>query len=136
MMTVRRYTAGYGSVSVETSVVGYVRVEPLYAMDLITRNQADGISIVVVAPPPGAAAIRLVDAAGETLDRVTPTGPLVALAGLETSVDIEALSADGTVIAACPHEGVVIYDVTYACTIAPGAEIPVTTIPFTNNGTP
>lgn len=136
MMTVRHYTAGYGSVSVETSVVGDVRVDPLYDMDLITRNQADGISIVVMAPPPEAASIRLVDPAGETLDQAAPTGPLVALAGLATSVDVEALSNDGTVIAACPHDGVVIDDVTYPCTIAPGAETPVTTIPFTNNGTP
>jgi hypothetical protein len=126
-MQVRRYVARHSPGSVETQVIGDIRIDPLYTMNLISRNEADGISIVVIAPPSRAAEIRLVTPAGETLDRTTPTGPLVALAGLDTTADVEALSDVGEVIASCPHAGVVINGVVYACTIASGAEVPVTT---------
>jgi hypothetical protein len=52
---------------------------------------------------------------------------------MSTSVSVEALDADGVVIAACPHDGIVINDVEFPCTIARGEKVPVTTIPHNDS---
>lgn len=127
--TVRRYVARNAAASVESWIDGDIQIDPLYAMNLVARDQANGMTIVVVSPPSDATTIRLVDSAGGTLDRVSPVGRLVALAAMSTSVSVEALSDDGAVIAACPHGGIVIDGVEFPCTIARGEEVPVTTVP-------
>ncbi|MEA3503013.1 MAG: hypothetical protein U9R47_09590 [Actinomycetota bacterium] len=133
---VRLYVARHNSASVAASVVGEAQVDPLYTMNLVAHDRSDGISIVVVAPPPEAAEIRLVNTAGEVLDRVAPFDRLVALAGLDEVVDVEALSDDGVVVAACPHDGITINEITYPCTIAPGEQLPVTTTMIIDSATP
>jgi len=53
----------------------------------------------------------------------------VALAGLGSDLTPEAIATDGSVIAKCPPQGVLIKDVVFECTLAPDAVVPVTTIP-------
>jgi hypothetical protein len=60
---------------------------------------------------------------------VRPSGAVVELAAPAEGVIVEALDAEGAVVASCPPDGVLIGTTTYLCTLAPGAEPPVTTIP-------
>lgn len=133
--TVRRFVAQHDAEMIETSVVGELMVDPLYAMQLAARNLTDGVSVVVVIPPAESAVVRLIETAGKMMDRVQPAGDLVALAGLGSDLTVEALSTDGTVIAACPPDGVTIGGITYLCTLASGAAAPITTT-LVNDQTP
>ena len=124
---VRRFIAQHDAETVETWVVGELNFDPLYAMSLASRNLTDEISVVVVMAPPDTAVLRLIDSNGEVVDRVTSSGGLVALAGLGADLNVQALAADGAIIAECPPSGVVIDGITYVCTIASDATIPITT---------
>ncbi len=124
---VREYTARHGTASVSTSVTGEVNVQPLYAMQLVSGRLTEQVSVVVVLPPSDATAVQLTDSTGVVVDRVEPSGRLVALAGVGPDLTVQALSADGLVIAACPPDGVVHEGITYSCTLAAGATIPITT---------
>jgi hypothetical protein len=128
-MTVRRFIAQHDGERVETSVVGETSVDPLYAMGLMARNLTDTVSLIVVDPPSEATKVRLIDGSGEVVDEVAWSGGLVALAGLSARLTVEAVDADGNVIAACPPDGVPIDGVIFACTLAADAIVPVTTIP-------
>lgn len=46
--------------------------------------------------------VRLTDGSGKVVDEIAPSGGLVALAGLSSDLTVEAVAADGTVVAACP----------------------------------
>ncbi len=124
--SVHRFTARYEDETV-TSVALDVRADPLFAMQLVSRSLAGRLLLVVVVPPPDAAVVRLIDSVGEVADQVSPSGDLVALAGLGSDLTVEAVSVDGTVIAECPPDGVTLEGITYACTLAPGVAVPVTT---------
>lgn len=128
-MKVRRFIGQHEGERVETSVVGEPNVDPLYAMGLVARNLTETVSLVVVAPPSDASKVRLTDGSGEVVDEVAASGRLVALAGLGAKLTVEAVAADGTVIAACPPDGVLIDGVLFECTLAADAIVPVTTIP-------
>lgn len=127
--TVRRFIAQHDGQTVEASVVGEANVDPLYAMGLASREVTEDLSVAVVVPPSDAAVVRLTDGSGLVLDEVIPSGDLIALAGLGTDLTVEAVDADGAVIAACPPEGVLIEGMLFECTLAPGATVPSTTIP-------
>jgi len=58
---------------------------------------------------------------------VTASGGLVALAGLGADLNVQALATDGAIIAECPPNGVTIDGITYVCTVASDATIPITT---------
>ncbi len=128
-MTVQRYTAEHDGESVETTVVGEGSLDPLYSMGLAARDSAGSISIVVVDPPPDAHLVRLTDSSGMAVDEVASSDGLVALAGLGSDLTPEAIAPDGSVIATCPPQGVLVEDVVFECTLAPDAFVPVTTIP-------
>jgi len=128
-MTVRRFVGQHEGEIVETLVVGEQTVDPLYAMGLAARNLTETVSVVVVAPPSDTVTVRLADGSGKVVDEVAPSDGLVALAGLSSDLTVEAVAADGTVVAACPPDGVLIEDVSFECTLAADATIPVTTIP-------
>jgi hypothetical protein len=128
-MTVRRFIGQHEGESVETSVVGEPAVDPLYAMGLAARNLTETVSLVVVDPPSDTVTVRLTDGSGKVVDEVAPSGGLMALAGLSSELTVEAMAADGTVLAACPPDGLLIEGVLFECTLAAGATIPVTTIP-------
>lgn len=128
-MSVRRYTVEHDGENVETSVVGEASLDPLYAMGLAARNLTEGISIVVVDPPTDAAIVRLTDGSGIVVDEVSSSDGLVALAGHGSGLTAEAIATDGSVVAICPPQGVLVEDVIFECTLAPGAIVPVTTIP-------
>lgn len=128
-MTVRRFTGQHEGESVEASVVGEPNIDPLYAMGLAARNLTETVSIVVVAPPPDTAEVRLTDGSGKVVDAVAPSDGLVAVAGLSSDLTVEAVAAAGTVVAACPPDGVLIEGVSFECTLAADATIPATTIP-------
>jgi hypothetical protein len=128
-MTVRRFIAENDGERVETSVVGESSVDPLYAMGLAARNLTEGISIVVVDPPTDAAVARLTDGSGEVIDEVVPSDGLVALAGFGSGLTAEAIATDGTLVAKCPPQGVLIEGVIFECTLAADATVPVTTVP-------
>ena len=134
--TVLDYTAQRHAETVNTSVTGEVNVDALYAIQLGSRNLTDGISVVVVLPPSDAAVVRLADSTGAAVDRVAPLGGLVALAGLGSDLTVEAISADGLVLAACPPDGVVHNGITYPCTLASDAVIPVTTTAIDDGSAP
>lgn len=128
-MTVRRFIGQHEGESVETSVVGEPKVDPLYAMGA-ARNLTETVSLVVVAPPSDAVLVRLADGSGEVVDEVPLSGSsLVALAGLSSDLTVEAVAAGGTVVAACSPDGLLIEGVRFECTLAADATIPVTTIP-------
>ena len=126
-MTVRRYHAERNGDAVEATVVGDGNVDPLYSMGLVARESSGSIAIFVLAPPTDAELVRLTDGASETVDEVASSEGLVALAGLGADLTPQAIAADGSVIATCPPEGVVIDDVVFECTLAPDAVVPVTT---------
>jgi hypothetical protein len=128
-MMVRRFTGQHGGKSVETSLVGEPNVDPLYAMGLASRELTEDLSVVIVVPPSDAAVVRLTDGSGAVVDEVAPSGGLVALAGLGADLTAEAVGLDGAVVASCPPEGVLIEGIHFQCTLAPGASVPVTTIP-------
>lgn len=128
-MAVRRFIGEHEGVSVETSVVGEPAVDPLYAMGIAARVLTETVSLVVVDPPSDTVTVRLTDGSGKVVDEVAPSGGLVALAGLNSELTVEALAADGTVVAACPPDSVLIEGVLFECTLAAGATTPVTTIP-------
>lgn len=128
-MTMRLFTGEYDGKTVEASVVGVPNVNPLYAMGLVSRNLTEDVSVVVVVPPLNATAVRLTDASGKVVDEVTSSNGLVALAGLGSDLTAEAVDAAGAVIAACPPEGLLIGEILFECTLAPGATVPSTTIP-------
>jgi len=134
--TVRRYVAQHDAETVETSVVGEPIVDPLYAIQLVSRNLTERISVVVVFPPAQTTVVQLIGSSGEVVDRVEPSGGLVAPAGFGSDLTVEALSADETVIAACPPDGVVIGGITYVRTLASGATFPITTITLADTQTP
>ena len=144
--TVRRFIAQHdgehggdpakGPTTVETSVVGEFNFDPLYAMQLASRNLTEGVSVVVVMPPPDTTLVRLVDSTGAVVDRVTASSGLVALAGLGSDLTVQAISGDGKLIAECPPNGVTLDEVTYVCTIASGATIPITTTTLADVQTP
>ena len=125
--TVLHFVAARGRDIVTASVVGEPAVDPLYAMQLVSHEYTDAVSVVVVIPPPAATSLRLVDSAGEVVDQVQATERLMALAGPGSDLTIEALAPDRSIIATCPPDGVTINNVTYLCTLAPGAIAPVTT---------
>jgi hypothetical protein len=125
--TVRRFIAQLDTETVETGVVGNLNFDPLYTMQLASRNLTDGVSVVVVMPPPETTLVRLIDSTGEVVDRVTSRGGLVALAGLGSDLTVQAVSADGSIIAECPPDGVTLDGITYVCSLASGAKIPITT---------
>ena len=128
-VTVRLFEAHHGGTTVETSVVGEPNVDPLYAMGLASKNSAAGLSVFVVIPPSEAVAVRLMDAQGDVVDELASSDGLVALAGPGSDLTVEAVDADGSVIAACPPEGVLIDGVVFECTLAPDASVPSTTVP-------
>jgi len=129
-MTVRRFIGQHEGESVETSVVGEPKVDPLHVMGLAARNLTETVSLVVVDPPSDAVLVRLTDGSGKVVDEVALSGSsLVALAGLSSDLTAEAVTADGTVVAACPPDGLLIEGVRFECTLAADATIPVTTIP-------
>lgn len=128
-MTVHRFIGQHEGESVETSVVGEPNVDPLYGIGLAARNLTETVSLVVVDSPSNAVTIRLTDDSGVVVDEVDLSGGLAALAGLGSDLTVEAVAADGTVVAACPPEGVVIEGIGFECTLAADATIPVTTIP-------
>jgi hypothetical protein len=130
---VHEYAAQLDDEVVTKSYHDDVNVDPLYAMQLVGRKLTDGVSLVVVMPPPHATVVRLIDSTGEVVDQVTPTDRIVALAGLGADLTPEALSADGVVLAACPPDGVVHDGITYQCTFVSGAVIPSTTTTFVEN---
>jgi hypothetical protein len=134
--TVRRFIARLDTETVETGVVGNLTFDPLYAMQLASRNLTDGVSVVVVMPPPNTTLVRLIDSNGEVVDRVAASGGLVALAGLGPDLNVQALSADGAIIAECPPDGVTLDGITYVCSIAPGAKIPITTTTLADGQAP
>lgn len=134
--TVLRFTAQHDTETVETSVVGALNFDPLYAMQLAARNLTEGVSVVVVMPPSDTTLVQLDDSTGEVVDRVTSSGGLVALAGLGSDLTVQAVSADGAIIAECPPDGVTISGITYVCSIAPGATIPITTTTLADGQTP
>jgi hypothetical protein len=134
--TVRSFVARHDAETVETSVVGEPTVDPLYAMQLASRNLTEGVSVLVVIAPAETTVVRLIDSGGEVMDRVQPSGQLVALAGFGSDLTVEALSADGTVIAACPPDGVTLGGITYLCTLASGATVPITTTTLAGAQTP
>ena len=78
----------------------------------------------------------MIDSNGEVVDRVAASGGLVALAGLGPDLNVQALSADGAIIAECPPDGVTLDGITYVCSIAPGAKIPITTTTLADGQTP
>lgn len=125
-MTVRRYLAERNGETVEATVVGDGTVDPLYAMGLAARESTESISIFVVTPPIDAELVRLTDGP-EIVDEVASSKGLVALAGLGPDLTPQAIAADGSVIATCPPAGVLIENVVFECTLAPDANIPVTT---------
>jgi len=129
IMTVRRYIAEHDGESVETTVVEEGSLDPLYAMGLAARHSTGSISIIVVGPPADSELVRLTDSSGVVVDEVVSSDGLVALAGLGSDLTAEAIATDGSVIATCPPQGVLIKDVVFECTLAPGAVVPVTTIP-------
>ncbi|HVR31097.1 MAG TPA: hypothetical protein VMS74_00130 [Acidimicrobiia bacterium] len=133
---VRRFIAQLDTETVETSVVGNPTFDPLYAMQLASRNLTEGVSVVVVVPPPNATLVRLIDSTGEVVDRVTTTGGIVALAGLGPDLNVQAIAEDGGAIAECPPDGATLGGITYACSIAPGATIPITTTTLSDGHTP
>ena len=62
------------------------------------------------------------------VDQAHPDGPLVALAAPYEVVTVEALDTDGTVVASCPPDGVVVDEkYHFPCTLAPGVKPVVTT---------
>jgi hypothetical protein len=132
--TVARFLARRGAEQVEAVVMGSPTADPLYAMQLASRSVTDVLSVVVVIPPAGASVLRLTNDSGEVVDRVSSTAGLVALAGPGADLTVEALAGDGTVVAACPPEGITVAGVTYACTLA--APPPVTTTTLADTRTP
>ena len=134
--TVLRFTAQHDTEKVETSVVGEPNFDPLYAMQLASRNLTEGVSVVVVMPPSDTTLIQLVDSTGKVVDRVTSSGGLVALAGLGFDLTVQAVSADGAIIAECPPDGVTVGGIAYVCTIGSGATIPITTTTLADGQTP
>lgn len=134
--TVRSFVARHDAETVETSVVGEPTVDPLYAMELASRNLTEGVSVVVVIPPAESTVVRLINSGGEVMDRVQPSGELVALAGFGSDLTVEALAADETVIAACPPDGVTLDEIIYLCTLASGATVPITTTTVADAQTP
>jgi 2-keto-3-deoxy-galactonokinase len=98
-------------------------------MGLAARNLTETVSLVVVDPPSDAVRVRLTDGSGKVVDEVVSSDGLVALAGLSSDLTVEAVAADGTVVAACPPDGVLIEGFLFECTLAADATIPVTTIP-------
>jgi hypothetical protein len=133
---VRRFIAQHDDETVETWVVGNLNFDPLYAMQLASRNLTDRVSVVVVMPPPDTTLVRLIDSTGGLVDWVTSSGGLVALAGLGSDLTVQAVSADGAILAECPPDGVTLGGITYVCTIASGATIPITTTTLADGQTP
>jgi hypothetical protein len=70
--------------------------------------------------------IRLIDSTGEVVDRVGPSGGLVALAGLGAELNVQATSADGVTLGGA----------NFVCTIASGATVPITTTTLAAGETP
>lgn len=124
---VRRFIAKHDTDTVETWVVGYLNFDPLYAMQLASRNLTDEVSVIVVMAPADTPLVRLIDSTGEVVDQVTSSGGLVALAGLGSDLTVQAVSTEGVIIAECPPDGVTLGGVNYVCTVASGATIPITT---------
>lgn len=130
---VHEYAARLGDEIVTTANHDNVNLDPLYAVQLVERTLRDGVSLVVVMPPPHAPVVRLIDSTGEVVDQVTPTDRVVALAGLGADLTAEALSADGLILAACPPDGVLHNGIIYQCTLVSGAGIPTTTTTFVDS---
>lgn len=133
---VHRFTAQHDDDTVETWVVGELNFDPLYAMQLASRNLTEELTVVVVMPPPETSLVRLIDSTGEVVDRVRASGGLVALAGLGADLNVQAVSADGAVLAECPPDGVTLGGVNYVCTLASGATVPITTTTLAAGETP
>ena len=133
---VRRFIAKHDDDTVETSVVGELNLDPLYTMQLASRNLTQALTVVVVMPPPDASLVRLIDSTGEVVDRVEASGGLVALAGLGADLNVQAISADGAILAECPPDGVTLGGVNYVCTIASDAAVPITTTTLAEGETP
>jgi hypothetical protein len=105
-------------------------------MQLASRNLTQELTVVVVRPPPDASLVRLIDSTGEVVDRVEASGGLVALAGLGADLNVQAISADGAILAECPPDGVTLGGVNYVCTIASDAAVPITTTTLAEGETP
>ena len=133
---VRQFIAQLDTEAAETSVIGDPTFDPLYAMQLAARNLTEGVSVVVVVAPPNAAQVRLIDSTGDVVDRVMSTGGMVALAGLGPDLTVQAVADDGSVIAECPPDGVTLGGITYVCSLASGATIPITTTTLADGETP
>jgi len=133
---VRRFIAQHDADTAETWVIGELNFDPLYSMQLASRNLTERISVVVVMPPPDATLVQLIGSTGEVVDRVTASSGLVALAGLGSDLTVQAVSADGVIIAECPPNGATLDGVTYVCSIASGATIPITTTTIADDQTP
>jgi len=129
MTTVRRFVASGGSDEVEARIVGEPSLDTIYGMVVAGWGDGQDMTVAVVLPPPDATEIRMMDSSGSVLDRVVPGRGLVALSGMASDVVVEAVDGMGAVIAACSRRGVIIDDVVYACTLAPGITPPITTIP-------
>lgn len=128
--TFRHVQASIGGRSIEAQwQVPYCCLESIFLVDIVRRVSSPGLCLVSVSVADVVDTVQLVDEAGHILDRVHPSGAVVELAAPAEAVIVEALDAAGTVVGSCPPDGVLINGVTYQCTLAPGAEAPVTTIP-------
>lgn len=124
---VRVYSAAANGREVTTTVLGEPNHGSFFSMELPGQATDGTLTLMVVLAPGDATAVRMLSASGAVLDEVSPTGSLVALAGMDASPLVAAIDASGTTIAQCSLEGFLINDVIYICT--PAGSPPVTTTP-------